>query len=276
MVSDKKEKILINIAISVVIIILIVIIYLIWSPTFSSNESINTYDSSITYESTMEEYYRSYLNENLKITNFDNLYENINKEYIENSIGEDNKDKLEQYLRDNNLISMNVTIDDVTVSNNGYQYIYRFSYYVHNMKKYVNITEIRPYIFEISFEQSDLSTLNNGNFNFIQDDIYYAFEVLSSNDTSIKYKLTITNNSNHEVIYDFSNLNSIQLINNNRYINMALIANSSTVDYSISPGSYKSIEILFNVPFSEQMNISGFKVNNVTVNGEVGSIELRP
>ena len=276
MVSDKKEKILINIAISVVIIILIVIIYLIWSPTFSSNESINTYDSSITYESTMEEYYRSYLNENLKITNFDNLYENINKEYIENSIGEDNKDKLEQYLRDNNLISMNVTIDNVTVSNNGYQYIYRFSYYVHNMKKYVNITEIRPYIFEISFEQSDLSTLNNGNFNFIQDDIYYAFEVLSSNDTSIKYKLTITNNSNHEVIYDFSNLNSIQLINNNRYINMALIANSSTVDYSISPGSYKSIEILFNVPFSEQMNISGFKVNNVTVNGEVGSIELRP
>lgn len=277
MINDNKEKMLINIAIFLVIIILIIIIYLIWNPFFSSDKGINTYDSSISYQETMEQYYREYLSNNLKITNFDNLYDYIDKNYIESFIGNDSKENVEQYLRDNNLISMDITIENVEAIEDGYNYIYRISYIVHNMRKYVNIVESRPYIFKLSFEQDNLSSLNNNNFNFQRDNIEYKFEVMNSNDTSIRYKLTITNNSANNIKYDFSNLNSIQIITNENYINMALIANSSTNDYSISSGSTKSIEILFNIPFSDQANINGFKLNNVAIGNETSeSIELKP
>ena len=55
---------------------------------------------------------------------------------------------------------------------------------------------------------------------------------------------------------------------------MASVANSSTVNYSLTPGSTKSIEILFNISFNNQFNINGFLLNNVKVDGANTKIEL--
>ena len=75
----KKEKILTYGIIIIICIIIIMIIGAIWIPTFSkiTEEHYNTYETK-DYESTMISYYQKYFNENIKITNFDELYSKIN------------------------------------------------------------------------------------------------------------------------------------------------------------------------------------------------------
>ncbi len=275
--NNKKEKILIYSAMAIIIILILVVIVMIWFPMFNkiSNSDINTYNSTITYEDTMKEYYSNYLNEYLKITNFDILYEKINKDYM-SDIGIQNKDEMKQYLRDNDLISMDIDVQNIEYSNNENYSIFRVLYNSHGIKKYVNIKETEPYKFSITFEQSELNTLLEKNdINLTLNNVNYIFELIESTENSIRYKLTIENNSNNEYIYDFSALNSIQLVySNSNYVNMASVANSSTVNYSLTPGSTKSIEILFNISFNNQFNINGFLLNNVKVDGANTKIEL--
>ena len=238
--NNKKEKILIYSAMAIIIILILVVIVMIWFPMFNkiSNSDINTYNSTITYEDTMKEYYSNYLNEYLKITNFDILYEKINKDYM-SDIGIQNKDEMKQYLRDNDLISMDIDVQNIEYSNNENYSIFRVLYNSHGIKKYVNIKETEPYKFSITFEQSELNTLLEKNdINLTLNNVNYIFELIESTENSIRYKLTIENNSNNEYIYDFSALNSIQLVySNSNYVNMASVANSSTVNYSLTPGS---------------------------------------
>ncbi len=276
MLSDKKEKVLIYTAIVIVAIIFIIVMYFIWSPFINEtqNNDLNDYDTSITYENSMCDYYRNYLSEALKVTSFDNLYGNLDDDYI-NTISDGNKENVKQYLLDNNLISMDINITNIEYSTDSINNVFRVTYTTHNMTKYVNITENRPYNFKINFEQDNLKSLINSSGETTYDNLKYNFEILESTLNSIRYKVTITNNSEYNYEFDFSALNSLQIIDNNsHYTNMALVANSVDVDYTLTPGSSKSIEVLFNISFENQMNITGFKFNNVILNGTTTSIEV--
>ena len=57
-------------------------------------------------------------------------------------------------------------------------------------------------------------------------------------------------------------------------MNMASVANSSTVKYDVSPGSSKSIEILYNLPFENQMSVKGFYIRNVKIDNTSYNIKL--
>lgn len=277
MITQKNEKFLIYFSIIVIAIIFVIVIYFIWSPIiiYSSNSDLNNYDSSIEYEDVMIDYYENYLMDNLKISNFENLYNHISSNYMR-SLGYENKDQIRQYLIDNNLISMDVNVTNIDYSTDGIKNVYRVAYITHNITKYVNIIENKPYNFVLDFEQDNLKSILNKNREIRNDDILYEFEIIDSNDNSIKYRISLTNESVSDIYkFDFSNLNSLQIIDNySNYSNMALVANSSSSDYTITPGSSKSIEVLFNISFDRQMNISGFRFNNVEVNDSISSIEV--
>lgn len=278
MINEKKEKLIIYFSISIIVIIFVIIIILIWSPTFKKfqNSDINTYDDTVTYEEIMNEYYTKYLNNYLNITNFDILYDKIDKDYILSLNIEDTKENVKNYLRDNGLISSDINVVDIDYTTDGEVNIFRVLYTSHNLNKYVNIKENDPYNFTITFEQQELNTLISKNYiNANINSVIYNVEVVSSDDKSIRYRITIENNSNDEYVFDFSALNSVQLVyDESNYINMAAIANSSDVNYNLSPGSTKMIEILFNLSFSNQVKVNKITLNDVYINNKKSKIDL--
>lgn len=276
--TENKEKILVYIAIAIIIVITIVVIGLIWGASISNvdDNSINNFDPTITYEEVMTDYYKEYLAENLKLINYDILYENINPDFI-TSVNCNTKEELKDYLRNNNLISSDINIQNIEYSNdNSDNSYYRVTYIVHNITKYVNITESSPYNFLISFEQNNFDSINNNiNANVNYDSVNFDLKVIENNDTSVKYSITITNNSNDNYQFDFLSLNNVSLrYDNNKYTNMAVAVATSNEDYTITPGSSKSFEVLFNLDFSNQMKINGIRFANVKINQDTTSIEI--
>lgn len=276
--TENKEKILVYIAIAIIIVITIVVIGLIWGASISNfdDNTINNFDPTITYEEVMTDYYKEYLAENLKLINYDILYENINPDFI-TSVNCNTKEELKDYLRNNNLISSDINIQNIEYSNdNSDNSYYRVTYIVHNITKYVNITESSPYNFLISFEQNNFDSINNNiNANVNYDSVNFDLKVIENNDTSVKYSITITNNSNDNYQFDFLSLNNVSLrYDNNKYTNMAVAVATSNEDYTITPGSSKSFEVLFNLDFSNQMKINGIRFANVKINQDTTSIEI--
>ena len=276
--TENKEKILVYIAIAIIIVITIVVIGLIWGASISNvdDNTINNFDPTITYEEVMTDYYKEYLAENLKLINYDILYENINPDFI-TSVNCNTKEELKDYLRNNNLISSDINIQNIEYSNdNSDNSYYRVTYIVHNITKYVNITESSPYNFLISFEQNNFDSINNNiNAKVNYDSVNFDLKVIENNDTSVKYSITITNNSNDNYQFDFLSLNNVSLrYDNNKYTNMAVAVATSNEDYTITPGSSKSFDVLFNLDFSNQMKIDGIRFANVKINQDTTSIEI--
>ena len=276
--TENKEKILVYIAIAIIIVITIVVIGLIWGASISNvdDNTINNFDPTITYEEVMTDYYKEYLAENLKLINYDILYENINPDFI-TSVNCNTKEELKDYLRNNNLISSDINIQNIEYSNdNSDNSYYRVTYIVHNITKYVNIIESSPYNFLISFEQNNFDSINNNiNAKVNYDSVNFDLKVIENNDTSVKYSITITNNSNDNYQFDFLSLNNVSLrYDNNKYTNMAVAVATSNEDYTITPGSSKSYDVLFNLDFSNQMKIDGIRFANVKINQDTTSIEI--
>ena len=273
--EEKKEKILIYSIIVIVCLIVIFAIIMIWKPMVSKSNNFNKYNDELNYEDTMTEYYKNYISEVLKVTNFDKLYNKLNSEYLD-SIGLSDKEQVKEYLKNNNLISMKYQVNNVETYESSDNNVFLVSYTISGQEKYVNIIESLPYNFTLSFVQSNNlnQLLSDISLDRVIDNVNYDFDIIESTKEQIRIKLTITNNSEQSITYDFSNLNSFQLKYNDNYINMAAIANSSTVNYEILPKSSKSIETLFSLAFSNQINISGARFNNVKLNNNTYTIEI--
>ena len=274
--EEKKEKILIYSIIVIVCLIVIFAIIMIWKPMVSKSNNFNKYNDELNYKDTMIEYYKNYISEVLKVTNFDKLYNKLNSEYLD-SIGLSDKEQVKEYLKNNNLISMKYQVNNVeTYESSDNNNVFLVSYTISGQEKYVNIIESLPYNFTLSFVQSNNlnQLLSDISLDRVIDNVNYDFDIIESTKEQIRIKLTITNNSEQSITYDFSNLNSFQLKYNDNYINMAAIANSSTVNYEILPKSSKSIETLFNLSFANQVNINGARLNNVKINNDTYTIDI--
>lgn len=275
---EKKEKILIYFVVILISIILLLVIIMIWKPMVSKSINYNYYDNNINYNDEMINYYKNYMNEILKVTNFDKLYNKLDSEYVD-SLGLDNEEDVKEFLRENNMISMKYEVNNVELyESDNNDNLFLVTYTVSERQKYVYIIESSPYNFTLSFNtDNNLKDLLSDRINIHKtiDDVKYDLEVIESTKDQIRIKITITNNSNQSITYDFSNLNSFQLkYGNDNYINMAAIANSSTVNYEILPKSSKSIETLFNLSFANQVNINGARLNNVKINNDTYTIDI--
>lgn len=262
---------------AIIIVLVIISIIIIWKPTFSkvSKNAINTY-ADLNYEEEIKNYYMQYLNTNLKLTNFDELYNKIDTKYVE-KLGIASKEELKTFLKDNSFISMNFNILNIDVYEQDSRNYLIVTYNVRNETRYITITENKPYDFKISF--MDSYNLENSVSNFELegdvDNIKYSFNIIESTSDSIKFKLTITNNSEKTVVYDFSYLDSIQLIyDEGKIVNMTSTANSNESKYTLNPGSMTTVEAFYVLPYNDQLSITGAKINNANVNGTSYSIEI--
>lgn len=274
MLEDREKK-LIYFAAALVIIFIIILLVIIWKPLISNiyNNELNKFDSNINYDDMMKDYYIEYASTNLNIDNFDTLYEKISKSYID-SIGINDKEGLKTYLRDQRYISSNITIYGVEYSNFNNKSMYRIRYAAAGNERYVNIVENSPYDFSVNFENSNYTSLINKSINQTREGVTYKIEVTESSNNSIRVKATITNNSDNTYEFNFSALNSFQIIYDNKYINLAAVANSSTTDYRVTSGGTITYEGLFNMSLANQFKISGYSFNGVVVDGEKQNIKI--
>lgn len=278
--SEKKEKIIIYVAIGIVAVIILFVLVMIWKNYIVTQKykAINKYDSTVTYENTMKEYYTKFLSENLKINNFDNLINYISEDYLKNNnlIDKDNE-AIKYYLRDEGLISTKITITSVTYTTDGINNYFRFRYEAGNKYKYANIIESAPYNFIVTFEQGDISSLiRNKEVTRKVNEVTYYFKMVEATNSSVTYDVTITNNSENEYTFDFSALNHAQLVYDDvNYANIATSIVSTTDDYSITPGSSKTYRLLYNINAENQFLISGFRFTNVKIgNTEKNQIDI--
>lgn len=275
MINDNKEKVLIYSAIITIIILIIILIIVIWSSSIRRvvSTDINKYEDQI-YENTCKEYYINYLSENLKPSNFDILFENISKDYL-NEINCLESEDVKKYLIENHLISNSISISDVSYSETDDANYIRVTYDSYGLTKYANIIEETPFKFSIDF-QDDISSLNpNNNVNILYNNIGFNFKILSEDSSSIKYEIDIVNNSTHTYEFDFSSITGCQLrYDENNYTNISTLSLSPNDNYTITPGSSKTVNFLYNVPFENQMKIDGFLFANVKEDGEIINIEL--
>lgn len=261
----------------VVILIFLVVLYFIWSPTFSKLDSdgINKYEDVI-YDEEIKKYYTEYLNKNLKVTNFDTLYLNISQDYI-NEIGISDKNELKEFLKENDYISMNFTINNIDIYSNDLGTVIMVTYVVNGNTRYVCINENKPYNFTVSFmKNEELSkSMLTFNRNEIIDNVDYTIDIIESTRDNIKLKINITNDSNNNFYYDFSYLDSIQIVySDNKITNIAAIANSNNSSFELTPGSTNSVEVTFNLSWKDQLNISKIKINNIKLNGSDYKVEI--
>ena len=262
----------------IIILIFILIIYFIWSPTFSklSSDGINKYEDK-NYEEEIKKYYTNYFKENLKITNFDNLFSNIDEDYL-NDINIFEKNDVKEYLKENNYISMNINIQNIEIYDRDFgEKVLIVTYTTNGNERYIYIYETIPYKFKISFFRD--MELNEGMLSFdkskIVDDVEYDIDVLQTSSTNITLKINIINNSNNILKYDFSYLDSIQLVyDSEKTINIAAIANSNSSNFELTPKSSNSIEVTFNLPWSNQITISNIRINNIEMNGQKYNVEI--
>ena len=88
-------------------------------------------------------------------------------------------------------------------------------------------------------------------------------------------KLSIINNSDNVLNYDFTYLDSIQIVyGENKTANIAAIANSNKSNFEVTPGSTNSVEVTFNLTWNDQLNISKIKINNIKLNGNEYRVEI--
>lgn len=261
MINDKKEKILIYSAITLVIVLIISLIIIIWSSSLSKVQysDINKY-SDMSYENISTNYYREYLDKNLRPNNFDILYENISSEYM-SSINCETKEDMKAYLINNHLISNDLSIVEISYTENDNYNYYRATYRAFGQVKYVNIKENKPYNYEISFEQNNINGfINKGSISELyNDEILFELEMINADSNSVKYRITINNNSIHTYKFKFNSILGAQLrYDKNKYANISALALNESETNEIEPESSKTFEFLYNIDFKDQVKIDGF------------------
>lgn len=274
---EEKEKKFNFSIIPILAIFVLLIIIIIWTPTFKkmSKDGINTYET-VNYDSQISSFYSNYLKENLKVTNFSNLYTKIDEEYLE-SLNLNDEESAKEYLKSNNLISMNISMGYTSVYRGAKNNVIIVKYYVNDVEKYAIIKEKTPYHYTISFSTDE----NYGkgivpvNKKASSNQIDFNASILESNKDSLRIKVEIVNNSNNIVKYDASYLDSIQLVyDTTKTMNMAATASSNSTAFEIAPGSSRSIEGTFNINFADQLKIEKIRLNNFSINNEEIDMEI--
>lgn len=277
MINDKKEKILIYSAITLVIVLIISLIIIIWSSSLSKVQysDINKY-SDMSYENISTNYYTEYLEKNLRPSNFDILYENISSEYMSN-INCKTKEEMKTYLINNHLISNDLSIIEVSYTENDKYNYYRVTYKTFGQIKYVNIKENKQFNYEISFEQNNINRLINKDSisELYNNEILFEIEMINADSNSVKYRITINNNSIHTYKFNFNSILGAQLrYDNNKYANISALALNESETNVIDSESSKTFEFLYSIDFKDQVKIDGFLFTDVKRDNESINIEF--
>lgn len=284
MVDPNKKTFNISVAFVIVYIILaIIILVIIWYPKNQNNFSGEMEYTNVTDgEKRCQDLYLSQIRFYLKDQNSDELIKKLDKSFMENNNLNENNYK--EFLLNNNIIGKNPILKESSFSKQGDNvYVYRIKYYLNGYQRFVNVIETYPYKFTISFEQDSLPLINNSSNetttkasvkNNNIDNVKYQVSKTSVRDNGVTYTLTITNNSDKNIEFNFDNITNVSVIlNNGKSANLGAAVISSDEDV-LTPGSSLKKELFFAVSSSDQDKITSIRIQNVKIGDEKKTISI--
>lgn len=269
---EENEENLVSIITILFIVLSVFIIIILWINTIGNitNQAINQL-TEVDYDNNMKAEYQNILNTLLNTNHIDELYKKLEIGYIsKNNINEDN---IREFLLKNNLIGNSIYFisSDVIDNINGTK-IFRFYYKNYSNYKYVNVIEINPNEYYISFEQENIVDYINFVTSGVYEGIRYEIAPLETTSNSIKYELKITNENELDANIDFNDVNAIQLVTSSGNISLGgVIAENNK---NITKGSTISRELYYNIDENSISNIIGITIYNVKVGEKSFNLEI--
>lgn len=271
---DKKSKRLLIIFIVVYAIILLAVLIYIWTPKKVKKQSdINKY-STVEYKDNMA---KRYISDFCDLIAGDDktFYEKISPDFLDkNNLTQSN---FREFLKTNYIIGDNIVMNSYTLLKQEEKNIYRISCNINGINRYVIITESKPYEYTISFEQDTIPnvTSNAGNTTDLSEGIKFKVEELERKTTNIRYKVTITNENEFDVAFNFDDINNVVLVlsDGNTY-RVASTVISMDENNTLSKGSSVTKEFFFSVSSEKQAKISKLRFRNVSFGENTKNIDV--
>ncbi len=261
---DKKSKKLLLTFIIIYSVIVIAILIYIWIPKKSqSGSDINKY-SSVEYKNKMSNYYfNDFIN--LVSNNDNNFYSKINSSYLDkNNLTEFN---YKEFLKKEHIIGDKIKYSNYSMSSQGSIDVYRIEYTADGVKNYLIVSETKPYEYTFSFEKNNVIpnfTNNSGNKTSNTEGIDFKIVELERKIDSIKYSVTVTNENEFDVEFNFDDINNVVLVlSDGTLYRMASSVITMDEDGILSKGSSMTKEIFFSISSEQQSKISKINFKNI-------------
>lgn len=275
--SNKKTFNYSVLFVGVYIVLAILILLWIWLPKNIKQSNVALKYNNIDSNQKAIDMYTIKLKKLLSKGDLEELYNNLDSNYI--SSNNLNKDNYISFLENKGYISEKIEIISSTVNiQENDIYVYRFLYSNGVENKYVNVIEIKPYEYSLSFEQDTLPNVNkeeeNNNNNLeisgsssdkvtVLNNVKYLVSKKSIRDNGITYTLKITNNSEDEIRYKFDNITNVSVVlEDGKEAFMGGTVMTSDED-NLSVSGYLEKDLFFAVSSSDQNKIKYIKIRNV-------------
>lgn len=263
--NQDNEKLYIYTAVIVLVAALIFVIVLIWKP--SSNDikrGINYIGDVTEYKELQSKNYKKIIEKMLMVNNYDELYEKIDKEWLEENAY--TKDNLYDSLVEKGIISNYVpNIKDVTVVNCQEGTYYRFQ--IQNMQgniRYIVVNETSSNDYTISFEQKSISNIEGKIYTYVEDGVTYTLKVKAVFENVVQYELNIASLREDTITYDFGNYQNVLLCltTGEKIVPSDITATANNI-YEVGQNSNITIDLTFNLLLEKNNNLEKIQLFNV-------------
>ena len=278
--KDKNKTLFIASVSLIVIIVVVAISVIVWIWSRTSFETMAKYDfNKDTYMDSVATNYQYDLEKLLKSSNIDSLIEVLDPEYLkEIGFEKAQKDKILKYLKDNWLISTtksSMKILEYTVakgSNN--VYIYRYKYRINGIEKYVNLIELEPDSYTLSFDQTSIPDVSNIYITKNVENIEFEVSTEATLETIIRYNVKITNNTGTTIKFNFDDVTSVEaILDDDSNVDLVGVVMGSD-DYEVANGLYINQTLSFAIPFNRQSSVKKLIFYGVQIGDETKNIEV--
>lgn len=276
MIEDSEKKYVYSV-IAIVSIILICVIVMIWMPAKvgiieSELNKISEYGS---YDAIQKEKYRNLLNRVLLVSNFDELYEILDENWIKENNFE-NKDEVKAYLLENFYITNStVNFSNIEVLSSDSAYIFKYTIENNGETKNIIINEYTPYDYDITFDQKEVSALSGKTYEYLMENVEYTITTSYVGENIIQYELNILNNSDDEYIWDNSKLSSITLgLSDGTAVGCSDTTTFANNFIALNNGGTLNIKLTFNLSFERQSLINSITLSNMIKNNSNYSVKI--
>ncbi len=262
-----------------VVIITFFVIFSLWNRTNFSSKANYSFDKD-KYLDEVAIIYKNQLDSLLLSSNIDNLIPLLNNDYLTSiNLDKSNREGILSYLEKEWLISKRssslAVIDYEVAEGSNNAYIYRFKYRVNGLSKYVNLIELEPNNYTLSFDQQNIPSVSEVYIIESVEDIEFEITTEASLATVIRYNVQIKNNKSVDVKFDFNDVTKVEaILDDGSNFDLASVVVGSEEDYKLTSGSYISQTLAFSIPFAYQSRVEKLIFYSVEIGGETRNIEV--